>query len=76
MHEFTELFQKLIKGIDISSRLREEDLQIGVTPTQEVYREDKVVLYRFNSKVEHSPHIPILIVYNAQALWVRYQEVY
>ena len=54
MQEFTELFQKLVKGIDISSRLREEDVQIGVTAKEEVYREDKVVLYRFNSKVEHS----------------------
>ena len=40
MHEFTELTQKLVKGIDTLSRLREEDIQIGVTPKEEVYRED------------------------------------
>jgi polyhydroxyalkanoate synthase subunit PhaC len=61
MHEFTELTQKLFKGVESFSRLREEDIQIGVTPKEEVYREDKVVLYRFTPKsgafAEHShPH--------------------
>ncbi|MBW4544448.1 MAG: class III poly(R)-hydroxyalkanoic acid synthase subunit PhaC [Symplocastrum torsivum CPER-KK1] len=63
MYEFNELAQKLVKGGEVFSRLREEDIQIGVTPKEEVYREDKVVLYRFVSKVEHSLNIPILIVY-------------
>ena len=58
-----QLSQKLFKGVEILSQLREEDIQIGVTPKQEVYREDKVVLYRFTPKVEHSLNIPILIVY-------------
>lgn len=34
-----------------------------MTPKEEVYREDKVLLYRFSPKVEHSLNIPILIVY-------------
>jgi len=63
MHEFNELTQKLVKGGDFFRHLREEDIQIGVTPKEEVYREDKVVLYRFVSKVEYSLNIPILIVY-------------
>jgi polyhydroxyalkanoate synthase len=62
MHEFTELTQKLVQGVENLSRLRQEDIQIGVTPKEEVYREEKVVLYRFTSKVEHSLNIPILIV--------------
>jgi polyhydroxyalkanoate synthase len=63
MQDFTELTQKLFKGVESLSRLREEDIQIGVTPKEEVYREDKVVLYRFTPKVEPSLNIPILIVY-------------
>jgi polyhydroxyalkanoate synthase len=63
MHEFNELTQKLVKGVESLSRLREEDIQIGVTPKEEVYREDKVVLYHFTPKAEHSLNIPILIVY-------------
>ena len=60
MHEFHELNQKLVKGVEIFSRLREQNIQIGVTPKEEVYREDKVVLYRlFQSRsgidTEHSP---------------------
>ncbi len=49
-----ELSQKLLKGVEILSHLREEDIQIGVTPNEEVYREDKVVLYHFAPKQEHS----------------------
>ena len=43
--------------------MREQDIQIGVTPKEEVYREDKVVLYRFEPQVEHLLNIPILIVF-------------
>ena len=59
----TELTQKLVKGVEIFTRLREEDIQVVVTPKEEVYREDKVLLYHFSPKVEHSLNIPILIVY-------------
>ncbi|HEY9874978.1 MAG TPA: class III poly(R)-hydroxyalkanoic acid synthase subunit PhaC [Candidatus Obscuribacterales bacterium] len=66
MHEFNELSQKLVKGVQSFSRLSEEDIQIGVTPKEEVYREDKVVLYRFtpvSTPKKASRHIPILIVF-------------
>jgi polyhydroxyalkanoate synthase subunit PhaC len=43
--------------------MHEQDIQIGVTPKEEVYREDKVVLYRFEPQVEHLLNIPILIVF-------------
>ncbi|MEW5858383.1 MAG: class III poly(R)-hydroxyalkanoic acid synthase subunit PhaC [Cyanobacteriota bacterium] len=58
-----DLTQKLGRGIEILNRLREEDIQVGLTPKEEVYREDKVVLYRFMPKVESSLNIPILISY-------------
>ena len=63
MHESIELIEKLVKGIDILNRLREQEIHIGVTPKQEVYREDKVVLYHFQSQAENLFKIPILIVY-------------
>ncbi|MCC5645293.1 class III poly(R)-hydroxyalkanoic acid synthase subunit PhaC [Nostoc sp. CHAB 5824] len=63
MHESLELIEKLVKGIDIFNRLREQEIQIGVTPKQEVYREDKVLLYHFQSQVENLFKTPILIVY-------------
>ncbi|MBD2243384.1 class III poly(R)-hydroxyalkanoic acid synthase subunit PhaC [Nostoc sp. FACHB-888] len=63
MHESIELIEKLVNSVDIFNRLREQEIEIGVTPKQEVYREDKLVLYHFQSQVEKSFNIPILIVY-------------
>jgi polyhydroxyalkanoate synthase len=62
-HEYVELAKKLVKGIENLSRLREEDIEIGVTPREVVYQEDKLSLYRFKPIVEQPFHIPILIVY-------------
>lgn len=60
-----EIIHKLVKGFDTLGHLREEDIEIGVTPKEEVYREDKVVLYRFLPSDDGfvSDRIPILIVY-------------
>jgi len=63
LHELTELNRKVATGIDNLSRLREEDLQVGVTPKEEIYREDNVVLYRYTPMVERPFPIPVLIVY-------------
>jgi polyhydroxyalkanoate synthase len=63
VHEYTELTQKVVKGIENLSQLREEDIAVGVTPKEALYREDKLVLYRFQPKVEQPLPIPVLIVY-------------
>lgn len=62
-HEYVELTKKVVKGIENLSNLTEEDIQIGVTPKEAIYQEDKIVLYRFNPVVEHPLAIPVLIVY-------------
>jgi polyhydroxyalkanoate synthase len=62
-HEYTELTKKVVKGIENLSRLKEEDIEIGVTPKEAVYQEDKLVLYRFKPMVEQPLNIPVLIVY-------------
>lgn len=61
--EYTDLTQKLVKGIEDLSSLREEDIVVGATEKEAVYREDKITLYRFKPKVENPFPIPILIVY-------------
>jgi polyhydroxyalkanoate synthase subunit PhaC len=61
--EYTDLTDKVIKGIDNLSRLKEEDIIVGATEKEAVYKEDKIVLYRFKPKVENPFPIPILIVY-------------
>ncbi|ARV61058.1 class III poly(R)-hydroxyalkanoic acid synthase subunit PhaC [Nostocales cyanobacterium HT-58-2] len=61
--EYTELTKKVLKGIENLSRLREEHIEIGPTPREVVYCEDKMTLYRFQPKVEQPLNIPLLIVY-------------
>jgi len=61
--QYTAIAQKVVKGMENLSHLREEDIEIGVTPKEVVYREDKVVLYRFRSMVEQPLNTPVLIVY-------------
>ena len=63
LHQLTDLNRKVVKGIENLSRVREEDFQVGVTPKEEVYREDNVVLYRYTPMVEQPFRVPILIVY-------------
>ncbi len=62
-HEYTELAKKIVKGIENLSHLREEDIEVGATPREAVYQEDKVTLYHFKSSVEKSLNIPLLMVY-------------
>jgi polyhydroxyalkanoate synthase len=63
VHETVELTQKVLKGIENLSQLTEEDIQIGFTPKEAVYQEDKITLYRFKPVVENPLPIPLLIVY-------------
>ncbi|OUL36120.1 class III poly(R)-hydroxyalkanoic acid synthase subunit PhaC [Nostoc sp. T09] len=63
-----EFFQLLeissqINLINLLNYLYKEKIQVGVTPKEEIYREDKVVLYRYKSAVPSSLNIPVLIVY-------------
>jgi polyhydroxyalkanoate synthase subunit PhaC len=51
-----------INPMNFLSYLYEDKIQIGVTPKEAIYREDKVVLYRFTS-MKPSLNIPVLIVY-------------
>lgn len=61
--EYLDLTTKMVKGIDNLRKLKEDDIQVGITPKEAVYTEDKVTLYRFKSSVEKSFKIPVLIVY-------------
>lgn len=63
LRELTEMQRKLVEGMRIMSRLRHEDVQVGTTPKEPVYREDKLVLYRYVPLVEQPFPIPVLIVY-------------
>jgi len=61
--ELIDLNQKVLKGIENLGRIREQDIQGGTSPKEEVYREDNLVLYRFTPMVDQPFRVPILIVY-------------
>jgi polyhydroxyalkanoate synthase subunit PhaC len=63
MHDLIDLNRKVVRGIETLSRIRDKDIQVGVSPKEEIYREDNLVLYHFTPMVEQPFHIPILIVY-------------
>ena len=53
----------MVAGIENLTKLREEDVKVGFTPKEEVYREDKVVLYRYKPVVDKPLNIPVVINY-------------
>ena len=61
--ELIDLNQKVLKGMENLGRIREQDIQGGVSPKEEVYREDNLVLYHYTPMVDRPFPIPILIVY-------------
>ena len=62
LQEQAKLNNKVVKGMQSLSKLREEDIAIGLAPKEEVYREDKIVLYHYQPVEESLLGIPILIV--------------
>lgn len=63
LQEFTDLQRKTLRGIDNMSKISEDDIQIGTAPKVEVYREDKLVLYRYTPVVKKLISPPLLISY-------------
>jgi polyhydroxyalkanoate synthase len=59
--EIYEFNAKLAQGFKTLSELGE--IEVGVSPKEAVYREDKLVLYRFTPRVEKLNPVPLLIVY-------------
>ncbi|MEZ4675619.1 MAG: class III poly(R)-hydroxyalkanoic acid synthase subunit PhaC [Caldilineaceae bacterium] len=63
LEELTTLHRKTVEGLENMSKLREEDILIGTAPKYEVYREDKLVLYRYEPMVDKVLSPPLLISY-------------
>src|SRR5258706_13368733 len=62
--EVTDLGKKLVGGARLLSEVRDEDVEIGTTPKDEVWRSDKVILYRYRPLVERRLKEPLLIVFS------------
>lgn len=61
--EVKEINDKVIKGLEFLSNLKEEDIDIGATPKETVYTEDKLRLYHYLPVKEDIHSTPVLIVY-------------
>ncbi|MBI5440452.1 MAG: class III poly(R)-hydroxyalkanoic acid synthase subunit PhaC [Deltaproteobacteria bacterium] len=59
--EALRLNRKLLKGLHALEDLGE--IHVGPTPKEEVYRDEKVVLYRYRPQVPKPHAVPVLIVY-------------
>ncbi len=63
IHELTELNQKIVKGIEQLSTIKEDDVQVGTAPKEVVFQYGKLKLYRYKPMVEKPFKIPILFSY-------------
>lgn len=61
--EAAEAQRKLADALTRLGRTRDEDVQIGTTPKDEVLRIDKAVLYRYRPLVERPAPVPVLLSY-------------
>jgi polyhydroxyalkanoate synthase len=61
--EMAEFNAKLLRGGELLRSVRDADVQIGTTPKQEVWRQDKTTLYRYEPMAKRSIPVPVLMVY-------------
>jgi polyhydroxyalkanoate synthase subunit PhaC len=60
----SDLAAKLTGGAQLFSEVRDEDVRIATTPKDEVWRSDKITLYRYRPTVERRLKEPLLIVFS------------
>ena len=63
LQEFTDLQRKTLAGLENMAKINDADIQIGTAPKTELYREDKLVLYRYEPVVKKLISPPLLISY-------------
>jgi polyhydroxyalkanoate synthase len=63
LSEAATLADKMARGAKLFSEVRNEDVAIATTPKDEIWRRDKVVLYRYRPLAELKVRTPVLITY-------------
>jgi polyhydroxyalkanoate synthase len=61
--EATAFSQKLARGAELFAKIRDEDVTIATTPKDEIWRQDKVRLFRYRPLREVAIVPPVLIAY-------------
>src|SRR3954453_9684822 len=67
--EAAQAATKMLRGAELLSEMRDEDVQIATAPKDAVWRQDKVTLYHYPPTVEQKVRIPILIAYGLIGRW-------
>jgi poly[(R)-3-hydroxyalkanoate] polymerase subunit PhaC len=70
--QYSAAQEKIARGAKLLSELKRSDIEISLTPKDEIWRNDSVVLYRYRPEVERPLAVPVLIAY---ALIGRYQMI-
>jgi polyhydroxyalkanoate synthase len=60
----TDLGRKLMAGANVLGNIKDEEVEIATTEKEEVWRSDKVVLYRYRPITRHKLQQPLLIVFS------------
>lgn len=63
VEDLVELNRQALKATEVLGSIRDGDITVGVSETEEVWRDGKTVLYRFKPLVEKPQKIPVMIVY-------------
>src|SRR5690349_2289177 len=61
--EAAALGRKVARGAKLFSEIRDAQVEIATAPKDEVWREDKTVLYRYRPVAEPSISTPVLVCY-------------
>ena len=64
-----EIGTKMLRGAELFSRFRDEDVQIATTPKDLVWQQDKVTLYHYRPLAEQKVCTPVLITYGLIGRW-------
>ena len=61
--EAAALGEKIARGAELFSKLRDSEVAIATTPKDEVWRQDKVTLHHYRPLADIKVATPVLIVY-------------
>ena len=63
LREVTDFNTKIASGMEKLSAIKDDQIEIATAPKEEIFRTDKVTLYRYTSTTEARFRTPMLIIY-------------
>ena len=63
VREFADFSRRMQQGRELLEKMKDKDVRIATTPKREVFRSDKVVLYRYEPIAKKTIGVPVLVVY-------------